>query len=84
MIHSAAAAAGAAAGFPPLVGSAITTGSAADHIDIVLNGKAGTTMVAFGPQLSDADIAAVINYERNSWGNTDAGTVQPSDVQAAR
>ncbi len=69
--------------FPGLVGSKIATGPAKDHIDIVVHGKTGTAMQAFGPQLSDADLAAVITYERNSWGNS-ASVVQPSDVKAAR
>lgn len=69
--------------FPGLVNSKITTGPAADHIDIVVNGKTGTAMQAFGAQLNDADLAAVITYERNSWGNA-ASVVQPADVKAAR
>ena len=69
--------------FPGLVNSKITTGPAADHINIVVNGKAGTAMQAFGAQLNDADLAAVITYERNSWGNA-ASVVQPADVKAAR
>ena len=69
--------------FPGLVNSKITIGPAADHINIVLNGKAGTAMQAFGQQLNDADLAAVITYERNSWGNA-ASVVQPADVKAAR
>jgi len=69
--------------FPGLSGSQIATGPAKGHIDIVLHGKSGTAMQAFGPQLNDADLAAVITYERNSWGNS-ASVVQPSDVKAAR
>ena len=69
--------------FPGLVNSKITIGPAADHINIVVNGKAGTAMQAFGQQLNDADLAAVITYERNSWGNA-ASVVQPADVKAAR
>jgi cytochrome c oxidase subunit 2 len=69
--------------FPGLVNSKITIGPAVDHINIVLNGKAGTAMQAFGAQLNDADLAAVITYERNSWGNA-ASVVQPADVKAAR
>ena len=49
-----------------------------------MNGKAGTAMQAFAGQLSDVDMAAVLTYTRNSWGNTVADTVQPSDVKAAR
>jgi len=69
--------------FPALAGGKIATGPAAAHIDIVLHGKPNTAMQAFGAQLNDADLAAVITYERNSWGNS-AGVVQPSDVKAAR
>jgi cytochrome c oxidase subunit 2 len=70
--------------FKALDGSALVKGPAKGHIDIVLNGKAGTTMAAFGKQLSDTDIAAAITYERNSWSNKTGDVVQPSDVKAAR
>ena len=69
--------------FPGLVNSKITTGPAADHINIVIKGKADTAMQAFGQQMNDADLAAVITYERNSWGNA-ASVVQPADIKAAR
>ena len=70
--------------FPALAGGKITTGPLAGHIDIVMNGKAGTAMAAFGAQLSDADMAAVITYERNAWGNNTGDVVQPGDIKAAR
>ena len=69
--------------FPPLDGSKIATGAKPGHIDMVLNGKPNTAMAAFGKQLSDTEIAAVITYERNSWGNK-AGEVQPAEVKARR
>ena len=69
--------------FPALANSKIATGPAEGHLDIVLHGKAGTAMQAFGQQLNDADLAAVITYERHSWGN-EASVVQPADVKAAR
>jgi cytochrome c oxidase subunit 2 len=69
--------------FPALAGSKIATGPVKAHMDIVIHGKPGTAMQAFAQQLNDADLAAVITYERNSWGNS-AGMVQPSDVKAAR
>jgi cytochrome c oxidase subunit 2 len=69
--------------YPALKGSAIATGPAAAHLNRVLNGKPGTAMQAFKEQFDDADLAAVITYERNSWGNQ-ASVVQPSDVTAAR
>ncbi len=70
--------------FPALAGSRIATGDKAAHIDIVLNGKANTAMAAFGKQLSDLDLAAVITYERNTWGNRTGDAVQPADVGARR
>ncbi len=70
--------------FPGLAGSKIATGDKAGHIDIVLNGKPNTAMAAFGKQLSDLDLAAVITYERNSWSNKTGDSVQPADVAARR
>jgi cytochrome c oxidase subunit 2 len=69
--------------FPPLDGSKVATGPKAGHIDTVLNGRPNTAMQAFGKQLSDTEIAAVITYERNSWSNK-AGEVQPAEVKARR
>lgn len=68
--------------FPPLDGSKIVNGPPEGQIDIVLNGKPGTAMPAW-KQLSDSEIAAVITYTRNSWGNK-AGAVMPAAVKAAR
>lgn len=70
--------------FPALAGSAVATGPVAVHLDRVMNGKPGTAMQAFAPQLSDADIAAVVTYERNAWGNEAGDLVQPSEVRQAR
>jgi len=70
--------------FPALAGSPIATGDVNAHIDIVVHGKPGTAMAAFGAQLSDADLAAVVTYERNSFGNTTGDVVQPAAIKAAR
>jgi len=70
--------------FPALAGSAIATGDLAGHMDIVMHGKAGTAMQAFGAQLSDVDLAAVITFERNGFGNNKGDMVQPSEIAAAR
>jgi len=70
--------------FPALAGSKIATGDIAAHIDIVLNGKSGTAMAAWGNQLNDLQIASVVTYERNAWGNNTNDTVQPADVKSAR
>lgn len=71
--------------FPALTGGKITTGPIANHVDIVLHGsKKNPMMVAWGPQLSDMEIAAVITYERNALGNSMGDAVQPSEIAAAR
>ncbi|MDH3689784.1 MAG: cytochrome c oxidase subunit II [Gammaproteobacteria bacterium] len=70
--------------FPAIAGSAIATGPVDGHLDLVMNGKPGTTMQAFKEQLSDADIAAVITYQRNSFGNSTGDMVQPPQVKALR
>ncbi len=70
--------------FPALDGSKLVTGPKQGHIDRVLNGKQGTAMAAFGKQLSDTEIAAVVTYERNSWGNKTGEAIQPAEVKAQR
>jgi cytochrome c oxidase subunit 2 len=70
--------------FPALVGSPIATGDMAAHIDIVINGKSGTAMQAFAAQLSEVDLAAVITYERNAWGNDTGDTVTPKMIIDAK
>lgn len=76
-----AAGEGIAGVFPALKGSKIALGPVTDHLNIVVNGKSGTAMQAFGAQLSEVDLAAVITYERNAWGNkSEDSIVQPVDV----
>jgi cytochrome c oxidase subunit II len=70
--------------FPALDGSKMVTGSKAAAIDIVMNGKDGTAMPAFGKQMSDTDIAAVVTYARNAWGNKVGDAVQASEIKALR
>jgi len=67
---------------PALAGSKFMTGPEEGPIDTVLNGRPNTAMQAF-KQLSDTEIAAVITYARNSWGNK-ASEVQPAEVKARR
>lgn len=66
--------------FPALKGSEMVKHDQYGHIDIVLNGKTGTAMQAFGKMLSLREIAAVVTYERNAWGNNTGDVVQPKDV----
>ncbi len=70
--------------FPALKGSRISTEDMAAHIDIVLNGKGGTAMQAFRDQLSAVDLAAVITYERNAWGNATGEMVTPAQIAAEK
>jgi cytochrome c oxidase subunit 2 len=69
--------------FPALAGSPVATGPVTEHIDVVVNGRPGTGMQAFGGRLSPADIAAALTYTRNAWGNETQDLVQPRDVRAA-
>ena len=74
--------------FPPLDGSKVVTGPKDEQIKTVLKGvvKDGkpTAMVAFGPQLNDVEMAAVITFTRNNWGNKTGDAIQPAEVKALR
>jgi cytochrome c oxidase subunit II len=41
-------------------------------------------MVPWKNTLSNVDVAAVVTYERNAWGNHAGDAVQPSQVAAAK
>ncbi len=87
------AGAGTPSVFPPLAGDSVVNGSDADaHIKTVLHGLSGkiinathyaAQMPAFGTQLNDAQIAAVVDHERTSWGNH-GPTVTPAQVTRDR
>jgi cytochrome c oxidase subunit 2 len=66
--------------FPPMVGSPIALGDVNAHIDIIVNGKAGTAMQSFAKQLTASEIAAVVTYERNAFTNNTGDLVQASQV----
>lgn len=74
---------GLAGAIPALKGSAMVTQDIAAHIHIVVFGKPATAMQAFGKQLTTSELAAVITYERNAWGNNTGDLVQVADVAAA-
>jgi mono/diheme cytochrome c family protein len=79
--------------YPPLAGSEWLLNNPQVPIRIVLHGLQGAITVAgksvnnamtpFGDQLSDAEIAAVLSYERSSWGNN-AAPVTAAQVAAER
>jgi mono/diheme cytochrome c family protein len=79
--------------YPPLAGSEWLLGNPEVPIRIVLHGLQGpitvksgsfnSAMTPFADQLSDAEIAAVISYERSSWGNS-ASKITAEQVAAVR
>jgi cytochrome c oxidase subunit 2 len=73
-----------AGSFPAIKGSSVAMGPLDDHLNLVLNGKPGTAMAAFESRLNDAELAAVVTYQRNAFGNDVGDVVQPSLVRTAR
>jgi len=76
-------------GLPPLfpalrANSTVVGNPISMHIDRVVNGIPGSAMQAFGEQLSDEEIAAIVTYERNAWQNNTGDVVQPAEIQACR
>lgn len=70
--------------FPALKDNPMMIAEPSAHIDIVLNGKSGTAMQAFRDQLSAVELAAVITYERNAWGNKAGDLVTPAQINALK
>ena len=68
---------------PALAGNKLVVGAHNPSIDTVLHGRPNTAMQAFAKQLNDTEIAAVLTFTRNSWGNK-ANEVQPAEVKARR
>ncbi|NIE67842.1 cytochrome c oxidase subunit II [Burkholderia sp. Ax-1719] len=71
-----------AGAFPALDGSKVANGPIAEHVSIVLKGKAA--MPSWAPTLNDVEIASVITFERNAWGNHTGDILQPRQVADAR
>ena len=69
--------------FPPLDGSKVVQGAKDNQIAILLNGRQGTAMASF-KALTDVELAAVISYTRNSWGNKTGDAVMPADIKSAK
>jgi cytochrome c oxidase subunit 2 len=77
---------GVAGAFPALEGGKTVVGPKAEQITVLLNGLGNGKMPAW-KGLSDVEIASVITYTRQSWGNAGKGAdpvVAPADVKAAR
>jgi cytochrome c oxidase subunit 2 len=71
---------GLAPAFPALAGSAVAQGPLQENISVVLNGRDGTAMPAWGNMLSEQDIAAALTYTRNAFGNDTGDVVQPKTI----
>jgi len=63
-----------------IAGSAVVMGDLSSHMAVVAKGVSGTAMQAFGGQLNDVEMAAVLTYQRNAFGNNTGDVVQPGDV----
>src|SRR5574343_52514 len=79
--------------FPALAGSKIVNGPLLDpngkiikdsHVDRVTDGKTGTAMQAFRESITDTEIAGIITYERNSFGNQKGDMIQPAQLKSLR
>ncbi|HBN14109.1 MAG TPA: cytochrome c oxidase subunit II [Pseudohongiella sp.] len=66
--------------FPALAGSAKATGDIGVTMDTLVNGVPGTAMAAYGRQLNPIELASIITYVRNAFGNQSGDMVQPAEV----
>ena len=69
--------------FPALAGSDIVMFDKDRNVEILMEGVQGAAMQSFANQLSEVDMAAVITYTREAWGNAENGDgeyVVPSDI----
>jgi len=68
--------------FPALKGAKITTTKSelAHNMHTVIYGRKGTAMQAFGKQFDIVELAGVLTYVRNAWGNNTGDVVQPAAV----
>jgi cytochrome c oxidase subunit 2 len=69
--------------FPNLAGSDIVLNDKARNIEILMEGVQGAAMQSFANQLSEVDMASVITYTRQAWGNAESGDgeiVVPKDI----
>lgn len=71
---------GAPPAFPALASNEQLISDVDWHLDKVVNGVSGAAMPAFRSTLNPVEIAAVVTYTRNAWGNDTGEVVQPSAV----
>ena len=70
-----------AGAFPALDGSKVVNGPKDGQYKILLNGK---NAMPKWTQLNDVELAAVMTYTRNAWGNKTGELIQPKDFTTAR
>jgi cytochrome c oxidase subunit 2 len=70
-----------AGAFPALDGSKVVLGAKEGQYKILLQGR--NAMPKF-TQLNDVELAAVMTYTRNAWGNKTGELIQPKDFTTAR
>jgi len=71
--------------YPALKASSVAVGyPISRHIGIILDGVPGSAMQPYKEQLSDDEVAAIVTYERNAWGNNTNDIVQPADIAKVR
>lgn len=80
--HMADAKGASGAGTYPALADNPKLATASYVVHIVLKGQKG--MPALGDNLSDGQVADVVNYVRTHFGNRFQGEVKPADVQALR
>jgi len=68
--------------YPGLRGNRVVLGPLSEHFDVMAKGQPGTPMKAYAKELSTAEMAAIITYQRNAWGNDSGDVVQPATVRA--
>lgn len=66
--------------FPSIAGSPKAVGNRELTMDVLVNGVPGSAMAAYGRQLNPIELASVITYVRNAFGNNTGDLVQPADV----
>ncbi|MBT9484462.1 cytochrome c [Sediminibacterium sp.] len=84
---------GLAGAFPPIAKSDYLKRSPKDLISVILKGQSGEIkvngvvyngMMPAQDYLSDEEIADVLNYVNNSWGNKNLKPILPSQVKQLR
>ena len=69
--------------YPALAGSNLVLNDKPKHIEILMEGVRGSQMQSFAEQLNEVEMASVITFTRQAWGNDRAGDgeiVIPKDI----